>query len=206
MHSLKNISVLMLLAFSLLITTTDAQADTTKYFGNIRYNHVSPHVEIKGVNPLNKEQIANRPHFIFTYGSNKKLFTIVDKSYNVVKRHHIASLGAYKVTFTYENNKETRHFFDVNNEPMLNMKGVYKEVYSFNDNGFKNELSFYDLQGKIMESNWKISNYQWFKKGNWVVEQRFNLKNEKQPLAPYFDFATTAIEYDTLGNPYKHFN
>jgi hypothetical protein len=205
MQSFKNIFVLILLAVVLLITT-QAQANTTKYFGNIRYNHVSPYVDIKGVNPLNKEQTKNRPHFIFIYDSNKKLITIIDKSYNVVKRHHIASLGAYKVTFTYQNNKETRLFFDVNNDPMINMKGVYKEIYSFNNKGFKNGLSFYNQKNQLMESSWKISHYKWFKKNNWVIENRFNLKNEKQPLAPYFDFATTAIEYDKTGNPYKHLN
>jgi hypothetical protein len=114
----------------------------------------------------------------------------------VVKRDHIASLGAYKITFSYDNNKETRLFFDVNDQPMMNMKGVYKEVYSLNDKGFKHGLSFYNMQDQLMESRWNISNYQWFKKNNWVVENRFNLQNEKQPLAPYFDFATTAIEYD----------
>jgi len=195
----------MLIAFILLMAS-HAMADTTKYFGNIRYNHVSPHVEIKGVNPLSKKQVANRPHFIFTYGENEKLTTIIDKSYNVVKRHHLTSFGAYKVTFNYDNNKETRLFYDVNNKPMINMKGVFKEVYSFNDKGFKHELNFYNQQNKPMESRWNISNYQWFKKGNWVIENRFNLKNQKQPLSPYFKFATTAIEYDKFGNPYKHFN
>lgn len=205
MHRLRNLSILMLLT-SLLLIATNTEANTTKYFGNIRYNHVSPHVDIKGVNPLKKEQISNRPHFIFSYNENDKLTSIIDKSYNVVKRHHLTTFGAYKVTFDYSNNKETRLFFDVNNKPMINMKGVYKEVYSFNEQGFKHELNFYNHHNKPMESRWNISNYQWIEKGNWVLENRFNLKHEKQPLSPYFLFDTTAIEYDKFGNPYRHFN
>lgn len=206
MRQLTNITTFILFTFITFIANTSLASSANKHFGNIRYNHVSPHVDIKGVNPLTKEQSSTRPHYIFTYGKNGKLSEITDKSYQVNKRHHLTNFGAYKVRFSYKNNQETRLFFDVSNQPMANLKGVYKEVYSFDNEGFKYQLSFYNKENKPMESRWKIANYQWFKKDNWVIENRFNLKKEKQSLAPHFQFATTAIEYDALGNPYKHFN
>jgi len=188
------------------MTSTSQASSTEKYFGNIRYNHVSPHVDIKGINPITKEQSLNQPHYIFSYSENGKLSEILNKSYHVQKRHPLTNFGAFKVTFSYKGNQETRLFFDVNNQPMANIKGVFKEVYSFDNKGFKHKASFYNKEDKPMESRWKIANYQWFQKDNWVIENRFNLKKEKQLLSPYFHFATTAIEYDALGNPYKHFN
>ncbi|WP_448566479.1 nuclear transport factor 2 family protein [Thalassotalea ganghwensis] len=181
-------------------------ADQILYFGNIRYNHVSPHVEIKGVIPLTKEQATNRPHFIFTVDVQNRITSITDHSYNVVKRHHLASLGAYKTIINYEDAKEIRTFFDINNTPMANIKGVYKEVYSYDKNQFKQRLDFYDENDSPMESRWKISQYKWQEHNNLIIENRFNLKGEKQPLSPYFAFGTTAIEYDENGNPSKHFN
>ena len=90
-----------------MANTSQASA-THKYFGNIRYNHVSPHVDIKGVNPLTKAESSTRPHYIFTYAGSGKLSEIIDKSYNVQKRHHLTNFGAYKVTFNYKDNQEIR--------------------------------------------------------------------------------------------------
>ncbi len=206
MQQLTNITILLLLTLITFMANTSQASTTHKYFGNIRYNHVSPHVDIKGVNPLTKAESSTRPHYIFTYAGSGKLSEITDKSYNVQKRHHLTNFGAYKVTFNYKDNQEIRLFFDVSNQPMTNIKGVFKEVYSFDKQGFKHRLSFYDKENAPMESRWKIASYQWFKKDNWVIENRFNLKKVKQSLSPYFHFDTTAIEYDALGNPYKHFN
>jgi len=206
MQLIKNITTYILLILITFIASTTQASSTNKYFGNIRYNHVSPHVDIKGVNPLTQQQSSTQPHYIFTYDANGKLSQITDKSYQVQKRHHLTNFGAFKVTFNYSNNQETRLFFDVNNQPIANIKGVFKEVYLFDKEGFKHQLNFYNKENKPMESRWKIANYKWFKKDNWVVENRFNLKKEKQSLAPHFPFDTTAIEYDGLGNPYKHFN
>ena len=126
-----NIKPYLTLLFLMVISLVGnlALASTTKYFGNIRYNHVSPHVAIKGVNPLTKPQSNNRPHFIFTYNDRQQLIEIIDKSYHVKKRHHLASFGAYKVVFNYDDNKETRTFFDVNNQPMANIKG--EQIFFF---------------------------------------------------------------------------
>lgn len=183
-----------------------ALADTTKYYGNIRYNHVSPHVSLKGVNPLNQVQAQKLPHFIFNINDHGRLISIIDNSYNVVKRHHLASLGAYKTIINYDGDKEIRTFFDINNQPMANIKGVYKEIYLYDNNHFKKQLNYFDKNDKPVESRWKISEYQWSNHDDMVIENRFNLKNEKQPLAPYFAFATTGIKYDKDGYPYQHFN
>lgn len=181
-------------------------ADTTEYFGNIRYNHVSPHVAIKGVNPLNQEQSQSRPHFIFNSNDHGRLTSIIDNSYNVVKRHHLTSLGAYKTVINYNGDKEIRTFFDINDQPMANGKGVFKEVYLYDNKHIKKQLNFFDKNNKPVESHWKIAEYRWTANHDMVIEKRFNLIKEAQPVAPYFAFASTGIIYDELGNPYQHFN
>ena len=197
---------LVLLSLTMLVISNSVMAQTTKIFGNIRYNHVSPHVEIKGVNPLNKDETKNRPHFIFSYNNNHQLSKIINKSFNIKKKHHLASFGVFKVVFTYEKNKETRVFFDTKDQPMANIKGVFKEIYQINNDGFKHQLNFYDKNNEPMESRWNISEYRWQQHNDLVIENRFNLKADKQALSPYFPFNTTGIKYDQSGNPHKHFN
>ncbi|MEW6990562.1 nuclear transport factor 2 family protein [Colwelliaceae bacterium 6441] len=204
MQSLRNIYGLLIGAVIML--SPSVFANTAHYFGNIRYNHVSPHVPLKGIIPLTQAQAKNRPHFIFNVNKHGKITSIVDNSYNVVKRHHIASFGAFKTLIEYDGDKEVRTFFDINNQPMANIKGVFKEVYLYDNQHFKKQLNFFDKNDKPVESNWNIHEYQWRKHDNFVIEKRVNLKGEQQPLSPYFAFDTTKIEYDQAGNPFKHFN
>lgn len=68
------------------------------------------------------------------------------------------------------------------------------------------QLNFYDLDNKPMESNWKITEYQWKKSEKYTIEKRCNLKKELVDLSPYFEFATTGILLDKNGTPKGHYN
>jgi len=47
-----------------------------------------------------------------------------------------------------------------------------------------------------MESNWAIAEYQWKQKNTFIIERRFNLKNEPVNVSPYFAFGVTGILID----------
>jgi len=197
----------LLIAGCLLAVVFSLQAkdDSIAYFGELRYNHVSLHVPIVGIIPY-KEPPKEKSHFQFRYDDKKRIVEIVNHTFGRFRRHPLTHLGAYRVSFDYGNGQEIRRYFDVKNRPMLNIRGVHKEVFSVDEFGFKTQLDFYDVEGNAKESLWHISRYQWKKQGIRVLESRFNLVGEVQNLSPYFAFKNTAIEYDNNHRPYRTYH
>jgi len=186
---------------------SDAQSiQTEKYYRHLKYNHVSPHVPLLGIYEINKTVASETSHYVFKFNKANQIVEITNNHYHTEKRHPLASIGVYKTIIYYTNNSETRIYFDKNNERITNDREIYKEVYLYNEKGFKYELLFYDLENKPMESIWNISKYSWSKQGKMVVEQRFNLDEEPINLSPYFEFGITGILYDKNNSPKGHYN
>lgn len=194
----------VILLFSLLISSMSL-AQKTEYYRQLRYNHVSPFINIVGIHKIDSVTASNTSHYIFKY-SNNRLSEIINNHYHTEKKHPLASLGVYKVVFNYQNDTETRTFYSLDNKRMANDKGVYKESYTLDENGFKKQLKFYDEFDKPMESNWQIAEYKWQKKDSLVIEKRYNSENEFANLSPYFEFGITGILLKEKGQPKAHFN
>lgn len=159
-----------------------------------------------GAHEIDKAEAQNTSHYIFKFDKENRLTEIINNHYHTEKIHHLTTLGAYKTVFEYGENLETRIYYDKNDKRITNERSVYKEVYKFNKRGFKNELRFYDLEDQPMESNWAISRYEWQSLKRFVVEKRFNIKNEAVNVSPYFDFGTTGIVYNKVGLVKGHYN
>ncbi|WP_452226187.1 nuclear transport factor 2 family protein [Lacinutrix cladophorae] len=196
----------LLFAFCFAFSLHAQNNTTEKHFRHLRYNHVSPYIDLAGIHPISKEEAQNTSHYKFTYDASERLTEIINNHYHTEKKHPLASIGVYRMVITYEDNKETRIFFDINNKRITNDRDVYKEVFSYDAKGFKNKLAFYNLEDDATETNWKIATYQWTKTKNGIIEKRFNLKNEAVPVSPYFAFGTTRIEVDENGIPKGHYN
>ena len=154
-------TIFLLIALSLLILSGLVFADesySTRYFRQLVYNHVSPHIPMRGIYEITAEAAENRT------------------------------------------------FYNKENQPVVNIKGVFKEEYTYDADGFKSSLKFYDQKGQPMESNWNIASYQWEKHQGLVVERRYNLKGELVKISPYFDFLITGIKYNEQGFPMANYN
>lgn len=180
--------------------------DNKTYYSSLRYNHVSLHSDIKGILPISKQQASTQPHYIFTYDEADRLVEIENNFYNNQRLHPLTNFGSKYVKISYANGQQIREFYDVNRAPMLNIRGVHKEVYLYDDTGFIYQLNFFNTENLPAESRWNINEYRWHKKDDLVIEQRFNIKSEKQPLSPYFPFNDTAIEYGENNEPIRHYN
>lgn len=200
-------TLLKLLLFSCISLSIYAQeSNQINYFRHLRYNHVSPYIDLVGIHPISHETAKATSHYVFKYDSSGRLTEIINNHYHTEKQHPLASIGVYKMVITYKNNEETRLFFDPNNKRISNDRKVFKEVYTYDKKGFKNKLAFYDLENKPMESNWKIASYNWSKHKKMIVERRYNLKRKPVNLSPYFEFGTTGIVLDKNGAPKAHYN
>lgn len=177
-----------------------------EYFRHLRYNHVSPYIELAGTYPIDGESAEATSHYIFKYDDANRIVEIINNHYHTERSHPLASLGVYKVVIEYAKGLEVRVFFDKNGKRISNDRKVYKEVYRYNDRGFKNKLQFFDIDDEPMESNWGIAEYQWSKHKKLIIEKRYNVHKEAVSLSPYFEFGTTAILLDKNGFSKAHYN
>ncbi|WP_048331379.1 nuclear transport factor 2 family protein [Bizionia psychrotolerans] len=198
---MKNVFLILVLAISSFVC-----AQNTDYFRQLRYNHVSPYIDIVGIHPLDSLTASTTSHYIFKSDKYNRLVEIINHHYHTEKVHPLASLGVYKVVFNYEDGKEIRTFYDPNSKRIANDRNVYKEVYLLDKKGLRYQLNFYDLEDNPMESNWKITEYQWEKSKRFIVEKRYNLNKDLVPVSPYFKFGITGILLDKKGAPKGHYN
>jgi len=187
-----------------VICSLTAHADNTKYYKELTYNHVSPYINLYGSYELEKVE-KNDEYYAFTYDEKDRLIEVVNHGAYVL-HHPLTSYGTYKMSISYQGNKESRAYFDKQGESVKNGRGVYKEVYLYNNLGEKQSLSFYDLEGKAVQSKWNIATYKWHKKNDLVIEQRFDLKGKAKSVSPYFDFGITAIKLNDKGLPIESIN
>lgn len=190
----------------LCFLTVFSYSQSTKYYRQLRYNHVSPFIPIVGIHPIDSTIAKETSHYVFSYDSLNRLKTIINNHYHTEKVHPLASLGVYKTVFNYEKGKETRIFYDVKDKRMKNDRKVYKEVYLFDKSGFKSQLNFYDVNDVAMESNWRISEYRWEKNKEFIIERRYNLNGEFKNLSPYFEFGITGMKFHKDGAPKGNYN
>lgn len=201
---LKEIKKLLTLCFVLISIYTYAQSN--KYYRHLRYNHVSPYIDITGIHPIDKVLADKTSHYVFKYDNKNRLIEIINNHYHTEKVHPLASLGVYKIVLKYKKGKEIRTFYDPNNKRITNDKKVYKEVYTLDRNNNKKQLNFYDLEDNPMESNWWITKYTWEKAKKLIVEKRYNSKGKLVDLSPYFEFGITGIKLNKDGSPKGHYN
>ena len=200
---MKFLKIILILCIA---TSLNAQNNSTEYFRHLRYNHVSPFIELAGTYPIDEKTAETTSHYIFKYDAEHRIIEIINNHYHTERQHPLASLGVYKVEVTYSEGTETRIFFDKNGRRITNDRAVYKEVYWFNKKGVKTKLQFFDVENNPMESNWGIAEYHWSKHKKLIIEKRYNLKNEAVSLSPYFQFGTTGILLDKKGIPKAHYN
>ena len=120
-----------------IATSLKAQNNSTEFFRHLRYNHVSPYIELAGTYPIDSETAENTSHYIFKYDAEHRIVEIINNHYHTERQHPLASLGVYKVEINYSEGTESRIFFDKNGKRIANDRAVYKEVYTFNNKGNK---------------------------------------------------------------------
>lgn len=205
---LEIIMTFVLRLFFLLFTTSlfSQATSNTEYFRHLRYNHISPYIDISGIHPIDESIAESTSHYVFKYNLSGRLIEVENNHYHSEKKHPLASIGVYRLMISYTEGMETRTFFDSNGKRISNDRDVYKEVFSYSAKGGKTNLQFYDINDVAMESNWSIAEYQWSQKDDLVIERRFNLEKEAVNVSPYFEFGVTGILIDKDGTPNAHYN
>jgi len=122
---LSGIAILMV-AFISACNQNQANKGTepgTKYYRNILFSETPWDIE-KGARELTPEEAADVNSYKFVYDNEGRLLSV-----EFVRGDELLSYGsldgAAKITYEYSGNKQMKHFFDENNQP-VESEGVYR--------------------------------------------------------------------------------
>jgi hypothetical protein len=174
-------------------------AQKTTYYRHLVFRE-TPFSDIKGIHPIDKKTSEKETHYRFVYDAQNRLVEVSHRLGNFIinQNHNWDSFIWFspKMTITYAENQEIRHFYNRLDEQAETHGKMYTAVFDVNAAGKRTSMKIYDKDGKPSENAWGIHQYQWTHKGNGnVIEKRFNLKNDPKTIRPDFTFFTVRLEF-----------
>ena len=184
----------------------NAQNPKTEFYRHLRYNHVSPVIDLALIHPIDQEVAQTESHYKVIKDQKGRIVELLNNHFQTEKKHPLASVGVYKMLIIYDGNTESRIYYDIKGRRIQNDRGVYKEIYTSNDKGDLITLDFFDIDNSRIESNWNITKYEWKYQDSMIIERRYNLDGQMVNLSSYFDFGITGVVLDDSGVPSIHYN
>jgi hypothetical protein len=171
-------------------------ADNVKYFRNIQFSETPWDVE-KGTHPLTADDAKTVNNYKFTWNENKQLASVEFNRNGVLLNY--SSLGAAKVTYTYEGDKQIKKFYNEKNEATKN-GGASVFEYTLNEDGMRVAMRFLDENGAQIENRNNIHNFAWKKLEDGMIrELRYNLAGDSVVMNPFCPFYELRFSYDENG-------
>lgn len=196
----------LFLALIFITSAAFGSEASVRYFRHIALNHNSPYIPYAFVNEISAEQAKTVEHYEVVFDGSSRIAEIRNYSSEAWHTHPLTHLGAFRTAISYDGEKAVRQFYDKDGKRVQNLRKVYKEIASYDKDGFLRGLEFLDLQDRPMDSNWGVARYAWEKKGDLIIERRYNVKGEFAPLAPSFQFHISGLKFDGNGRIESHCN
>ena len=168
----------------------------TVYYRNLLFSETPWDLE-RGSRELTPEQAKDINSYKFNYDNTGRLLSV-----EFVRGDELlgySSMGAAKITYEYSDNKQIKHFFDENNQP-VESGGAFTYEYTLNEKGTRTGLKFFDKEGQPVENRNKIHSYIWVVLPDGMVqEKRYNLANEETIMNPFCPFYELRFSYNDKG-------
>ncbi len=177
--------------------------DNVKYYRHIQFSE-TPWDEEKGTYPLTADEAKSINNYKFTYNDRNQLVSVEYNRNGTLLNY--SSFDAAKITYTYNGDKQTKHFFNENNEP-IESGGAFAQVYTINDSGMRVAMQFLDKNSKPTENRNNIHNYKWQKlPDDMIQEKRYNLAGDEVIMNPFCPFYELRFTYNKNGFPVRMAN
>lgn len=168
-----------------------------KYYRNILFSETPYDLE-RGTRELTPDQAKEINSYKFTWGDDGKLLSV-----EYVRGEQLLGYGslggAAKITYTYNGNKQIKHFFNDKNE-QIESGGVWANEYTLDDQGRRTGLMFLGKNGEMIENRNKIHSWVWTVLDDGMVrEQRYNLKGEETVMNEFCPFYELRFTYNDKG-------
>jgi YD repeat-containing protein len=178
-------------------TTNKSMHAGVEYYRNLQFSETPYDIE-KGTHPLTADQAKIINNYKFTYDKTGHLLS-VEFGRNNVLLGYSSMQGAAKITYEYSDNKQVKHYFNKDNQP-IESGGVFASEYSLDANGNRTGLMFLDKDGKMIENRNKIHSWTWTVLPDGMVrELRYNLAGEETVMNPFCPFYELRFTYNDKG-------
>jgi hypothetical protein len=198
---MKSLKIVLTALFAVVLFSCSQKPAQTEdpnvaYFRHIQFSETPWDLE-KGTHPLTADEAKTVNNYKFTYNENKQLVSVEFNRNGVLLDY--SSLGAAKITYTYEGNKQVKHFFDEKGEAKKS-GGASVYEYTLDDSGMRVGLRFLDENGEPTENRNNIHNYVWKKLPDGMIQElRYNLAEEEVVMNPFCPFYELRFSYDEKG-------
>lgn len=191
------IALFAVVLFSCNQKPSQSEADeNVKYYRHIQFSETSWDVE-SGIHPLTAKEAESINNYKFTYNENKQLIGVEYNRNGVLLDY--SSMGASKITYTYEGNKQLKNFFNDKGEATKS-GGAQTFEYTVDNSGMRVAMCFLDENGEPTENRNKIYNYKWKKLADGMIQElRYNMAGEEVVMNPFCPFYELRFSYDEKG-------
>ncbi len=170
--------------------------DNVKYFRSLLFSETSWDLE-RGSHELTAEQAKSVNNYKFTYNDNAQLVSVEYNRNDSLLDY--SSMGAAKITYTYEGDLQIKHFFNEKNEPTKN-GGASVYEFKLDADGMRVAMRFLDETGQPVENRNNIHNYVWTKLPDGMIKEvRYNLAEDSVIMNPFCPFYELRFSYDANG-------
>jgi hypothetical protein len=168
-----------------------------EYYRNLQFSE-GPHDIEKGTHKITPEEAKIINSYKFTYDETGRLVSLEYVRGDVLLGY--SEMGnASKITYTYSDGMQTKHFFDSKNQP-VESQGVYAYQYTLDETGERRGLMFLDKDGKMIESSNKVHSFTWSKLPDGMIkENRYNLEGKEVVMNEFCPFFELRFTYNDKG-------
>jgi hypothetical protein len=168
-----------------------------EYYRNLQFSETPYDLE-KGTHKLTSGQVKTVNSYKFVYDNSNRLVSV-----EYVRGDSLLGYGsmggAAKIVYEYKDNKQVKHFFDKNNQP-VESSGVFVAEYTLDEKGIRTGLKFFGKNGEPVENRNKINSYSWnILPDGMVRELRYNLAGKETVMNPFCPFYELRFSYNQKG-------
>jgi hypothetical protein len=164
-----------------------------KYYRGLLFSETAWDLE-RGSHELTSEEAKTVNNYKFTLNENGQIVSVEYNRNDSLLDY--SSMGAAKITYTYEGDLQVKHFFNEKGEPTKN-GGASVYEYTLNADGIRVAMRFLDETGQPIENRNKIHNYIWTKLPDGMIKEvRFNLTGEAVIMNPFCPFYELRFSYN----------
>ena len=167
-----------------------------EYYRGLQFSETPYDLE-RGVHPLTEAEAKTINNYKFTYDDSGRLLSVEFNRNNLLLGY--SSMGAAKITYEYNNNKQIKRWFSKDNE-QVESAGVFSAEYTLDEKGIRTGLRFFGKDGAPVENRNKIHSWVWsILPDGMVREQRYNLASEEVVMNPFCPFYELRFSYNDKG-------
>ena len=196
------IPLILTIVFGLLIISCTGKTSQknlnsgVKYYRNLQFSE-TPYDTEKGTHPIKPDEAKSINSYKFTYDDSGRLLSVEFVRNDLLLGY--SSMGASKITYEYKDDKQIKHYFDKESNP-LEPSGVFTAEYTLDQDGNRVGLKYYDKNGTPVENRNKIHSWKWsILPDGMVRELRYNLANEETIMNPFCPFYELRFSYNEKG-------